>query len=205
MSSTTKCQSGRPVVKRRSLLFGAGVAAAMLAPRTFAAMPGGFTYHLDREGNAISVRLHGQEVDRMESLAPAAIAVHPNGRFVYVVNAVGEYEFLPRGTVESHAVADGGRTLHFLARTPLSLSATFPSDIAMSPDGRHAVVAIAGGGAYNVLPVATGSGVLQAPSQIVKRYGVVPERVAFDPSGRTLFGGAGEIFGFENGLLQLHA
>jgi 6-phosphogluconolactonase len=197
MSSTTKCPSAR--LKRRNLL-GAGIAAALLAPRNFAAVRG-VEYHVDREGNAISVRRDNAEIGRIESHSPVAIAVHPSGRFVYVVNAVGEYEFLPRGTVETFEVVDDG-ALRLIGTTPLSLSGTFPSDISLSPDGRHAVVAIAGGKAYNVLPVGA-DGTLEEPSQIVKRYDVEPERVAFDVTGQKLYGGAGETFRFENGRIEV--
>ncbi len=204
MSSTTKCQSAPRVVNRRSFI-GVGFAAAAFVA---AKMSKGFEYHLDRKGSAISIRRrsrsdNGEWIQRIESPSPAAIALSPNGRFAYVVNAIGEYEFLPRGTVESYEITDGGSGLRLLGVTPLSLSGTFPSDIALSPDGRYAVVAIAGGRAYNVLPVKEADGVLDAPVQIVKRYGVAPERVAFARTGQTLYGSAGETFRFENGRIEI--
>jgi 6-phosphogluconolactonase (cycloisomerase 2 family) len=187
---------------------GTGLAAALLAPRSFGALPGGFAYHLDRAGNAISIRRassSGEEIRRIASRSPAAVALHPNGRWMYVVNAVDEYEYLPRGTVESYELKDGGKDLRLVETTPLSLSGIFPSDIALSPDGHYAVVAVAGGGSYNVLPVAPDSGMLQQPIQIIKRCGVVPDRVAFAPSGRILYAGGGEIFHFNNGRIEILA
>lgn len=168
--------------------------AALLGPRGFA-MVGDVSYSL-ADGSVV-MRRGGVEVARVASASPVALAAHPGGRFLYVVNAVGEYEFLPRGTVETY-----DSELRLLATTPLSLSGIFPSDIALSPDGRYAVVAIAGGRAYNVLPVDR-DGVLSAPVQIVKRYDVQPERVVFDPTGRMLYGGAGETFGFVNGRIEV--
>lgn len=179
-------------MRRRDLF---AVSAALLAPRGFAAM-GSMSYAL-ADGEVVA-RRDGVEVARVASASPVAVAVHPNGRFVYVVNAVGEFEFLPRGTVQTYDALD----LQLLATTPLSLSGTYPSDIALSPDGRYAVVAIAGGRAYNVLPVGP-DGVLRDPVQIVKRYGVAPERVAFDVTGSKLYGGAGEQFGFVNGRIEV--
>jgi len=178
-------------VLRRHLLLGSGVAAVAAGTAR-----GDVEYRIV-EGGFLTAHRGGIEVARVASASPVAVTVHPNGRFVYVVNAIGEYEFLPRGTVETYD-AD----LRLVATTPLSLSGTFPSDIALSPDGRHAVVAIAGGRAYNVLPVGS-NGVPGAPSQIVKRYGVEPDRVAFDVTGRRLYGGAGETFAFVNGRIEV--
>jgi DNA-binding beta-propeller fold protein YncE len=179
-------------MRRRDLF--AVTTAALLGPRGFA-VARDVEYRI--EGDFVTARRSGVEIGRVLSASPVALAAHANGRFLYVVNAVGEYEFLPRGTVETYDTA-----LRLLATTPLSLSGTYPSDITLSPDGRYAVVAIAGGRAYNVLAVGAG-GILGAPVQVVKRYGLEPDRVAFDVTGRKLYGGAGESFGFVNGRIEV--
>ncbi|BDC48144.1 hypothetical protein F183_A04600 [Bryobacterales bacterium F-183] len=177
-------------MRRRDLF----AVAALLGPRGFAVVRD-VEYRI--EDGFVTARRGGVEIARVASASPVSLAAHPNGGFLYVVNAVGEYEFLPRGTVETYDL-----DLRLLAKTPLSLSGVYPSDIALSPDGRYAVVAITGGRAYNVLPVGA-DGVLREPVQIVKRYGVEPERVAFDVTGRKVYGGAGESFGFVNGRLEV--
>jgi 6-phosphogluconolactonase len=82
--------------------------------------------------------------------APASLTIHPNRRLLYAVNQVAEHQRLPRGSVESFTIDGDGRLAAF-SETSLSLSATHPSHLALSPDGKKAVVAIHGGGAYNLL------------------------------------------------------
>ena len=87
------------------------------------------------------------------SAAPSSLALDASERFLYAVNEVDEYEGLPSGTVEAYAIDAADGTLTFVNRQSLSLSATAPRHAAVSPDGRSLVVAVHGGGAYNVLPL----------------------------------------------------
>lgn len=105
-----------------------------------------------------------------------AYAVHPTQRFAYVVHDVAEVDHLPRGAVDTYAVGPRG-SLAWLARQPLSLSATHPKDLAVSPDGTVVIVAAHGGEALNVLPIAA-DGTLGRPTQIVKLLHA-PRRVRF--------------------------
>ncbi|MBB5343934.1 lactonase family protein [Tunturibacter empetritectus] len=82
--------------------------------------------------------------------APASLTVHPNRRILYAVNQVDSHQHLPTGSVETFTLAPDGRLAAF-SKTSLSLSATLPRHLALSPDGKRAVVAIHGGGAYNLL------------------------------------------------------
>lgn len=111
--------------------------------------------------------------ERLDSTAterPTALAAHPRHPVVYVANGVNIYRNEPRGTVEAfHLNPENGR-LELLARQPLSLSATEPRSLAVSPDGRKLLVAAFGGGAYNVLPIDP-SGLPGAPSTILKQVG----------------------------------
>ena len=87
------------------------------------------------------------------SVSPAFLALDPTQRYLYAVNDKDTHEGLPTGTIEAYAIDahDGGLTL--INRQPLSLSGIRPRHLAVSPDGRSVVVAIDGGGAYNVLPI----------------------------------------------------
>ncbi len=107
----------------------------------------------------------------------------------YAANDVDEFEGLPRGTVDVYA----GRSL--VQRQPLSLSATHPRGLVISPDNRYLVVAAFGGGVYNVLPVKP-DGTLEPVCGIFKEVGcgphpteqtsAHPHSLTFDPSGRFL-------------------
>jgi 6-phosphogluconolactonase (cycloisomerase 2 family) len=128
---------------------------------------------------------------------PSFLALHPNQRFLYAVNEIDSYHGLPSGTVEAFAIDPDHGHLTSLNRQPLSLSAVRPRHLAVSPDGRNLVVAVSGGGAYNVLPIAT-DGHLGQVSGILKEVGSGPnpdhqqasrpQMVIFDPTARHLLG-----------------
>jgi 6-phosphogluconolactonase len=67
---------------------------------------------------------------------------------------VGEHEGLARGTIETFHIDSFSGCLTSVGKTPLSLSATGPRHMALSPDGTILAVAAYGGGVYNLLPVA---------------------------------------------------
>jgi 6-phosphogluconolactonase (cycloisomerase 2 family) len=128
---------------------------------------------------------------------PSCLALHPNQRFLYAVNEIDSYHGLPSGTVEAFAIDPDHGRLTLLDRQPLSLSAIRPRHLAVSPDGRSLVVAVSGGGAYNVLPIAT-DGRLGKVWGILKEVGSGPnpthqqashpQMVIFDPTARHLLG-----------------
>jgi 6-phosphogluconolactonase (cycloisomerase 2 family) len=137
---------------------------------------------------------HWRPLGSVASDHPSFLTLHPNERFLYAVNEVDRYENLPSGAVEAYAIdaKDGNFTL--LNRQPLSLSATLPRHMAVSPDGRALVVAVHGGGAYNVLPIDK-DGKLGRVSGILKETGSGPDQdqqaahpqmVRFDRMGRLL-------------------
>jgi 6-phosphogluconolactonase (cycloisomerase 2 family) len=115
-------------------------------------------------------------------------------RFLYAVNEVNEYEGLPTGTVEAYAIDASDGSLKLVNRQRLSLSATAPRHAAVSPDGRALVVAVHGGGSYNVLPLGK-DGSVGAVSGILKETGsgphdeqrsAHPQMVVFDRAGRVV-------------------
>ncbi len=149
---------------------------------------------------------------------PSCLALHPNQRFLYAVNEIDSYHGLPSGAVEAFAIDPDHGRLTLLNRQPLSLSAIKPRHLAVSPDGRSLVVAVSGGGAYNVLPIAP-DGRPGKVSGILKEVGSGPnpdhqqashpQMVIFDPTARHLLGtdlGSDRVnvFTLSNDKLTLH-
>ena len=149
------------------------------------------------------------------SRLPVSLALHPVRQFLYVANAVDEHEHLPRGTVEAYKIDVHDGSLVLINRQPLSLSGTRPRHIAVSPDGNHLVVAIHGGGTYNVLPIAP-DGTMGRVSQILKEVGsgahpvyqasAHPHTVVFNETGKYILAtdeGCDRIsvFAFQNGRM----
>jgi 6-phosphogluconolactonase (cycloisomerase 2 family) len=126
---------------------------------------------------------------------PSFLALHPNQRFLYAVNEIDSYQGLPMGTVEAYGIHPHSGNLSLLNRQPLSLSGVLPKHLAISPDGRSLVVAVHGGGAYNLLPIRE-DGHLERVSGIVKETGsgpnvehqdsAHPQMVIFDRTGQHL-------------------
>jgi 6-phosphogluconolactonase len=128
------------------------------------------------------------------SAAPSSLVLDASERFLYAVNEIDEYEGLPSGTVEAYAIDAANGSLKLVNRQRLSLSATAPRHAAVSPDGSALVVAVHGGGAYNVLPLGK-DGSVGAVSAILKETGsgphgeqrsAHPQMVVFDRAGRVV-------------------
>jgi len=131
------------------------------------------------------------------SNSPSFLTLHPSQRFLYAINEVDNYQGLPSGAIEAYAIDPQHGHLTLLNRQPLSLSGIMPRHMAVSPDGNNVVVAVHGGGAYNVLPIGS-EGHLGRVSGIAKETGSGPneehqeashpQMVMFDTSGRHLLG-----------------
>jgi 6-phosphogluconolactonase len=127
------------------------------------------------------------------SVSPAFLALDPTQRFLFAVNDKNTHEGLPTGTIEAYAVDSHDGRLTLINRQPLSLSGVRPRHLAISPDGRKVVVAIDGGGAYNVLPVGE-DGRLGRVSGILKETGSGPNREHQDAAHpqMVMFDGTGQ-------------
>jgi 6-phosphogluconolactonase len=106
---------------------------------------------------------------------PSCLALHPTRKFMYAVNEIDEYEGLPRGAVEAYSIDARDGQLTLLNRQPLSLSAMAPRHAIVSPDGSNLIVAVHGGGSYNVLPIRR-DGFLERVSGILKEVGSGPDQ-----------------------------
>lgn len=158
-----------------------------------------FAYVASKDGEDEGVHAYAMRGRRWERLQtvnsnkPVALALAPNQRFLYAVNEVDSHRSLPAGTIEAFAIGRDGR-LTSLNRRELSLSATMPRHAAVTPDGRHLVVAVRGGGAYNMLPIGE-DGSLGRVSGMLKEVGVEhrgpngkaqPQMIAFDRMGQVV-------------------
>jgi 6-phosphogluconolactonase len=114
-------------------------------------------------------------VQTIASDQPSCLALHPSRNFLYAVNEIAEYHGLPTGTVEAYGIDARDGRLTLLNRRPLSLSAVNPRYLAISPDGSTLIVAVHGGGSYNLLPIRA-DGFLERVSGIFKEVGSGPDR-----------------------------
>jgi 6-phosphogluconolactonase len=206
---------------RREFVRGAaGVVALPHLPQTVAASaPPQFAYVASGEGSLDVFSLRGdrwKSTQRVPSRAPAFILLSAAQRTLYVANEVDVHDGLPRGTVESFHIDPFEGHLTLLDRQPLTLSATRPRHMALSPDGKLLAVAAYGGAIYNLFPIAE-DGSLDQPSGIFKQAGcgpyvqsqasAHPHTLIFDASGRHLlssdFGSDRlNVFAVEGGRLE---
>jgi 6-phosphogluconolactonase (cycloisomerase 2 family) len=122
-------------------------------------------------------------VQQIASAAPAAIAI--TGHTLYAANDIHLHDRLPRGSVEWFSIAKNGR-LAAMGRVALSLSATHPRSLAVSPDGKWLAVASYADGIYNLFAIAS-DGSLGAPCGIFKDTGCAhPHALHFDATGTRL-------------------
>ena len=145
------------------------------------------------------------------SRAPVALAKHPTGQWLYVLNEIEEYNGLPSGSIESYQIDPDTGRLMLLGRYPLSLSAVMPRHLAIAPDGKKLIVSVHGGGMYNVLPISE-DGRLARMRDIFKETGrgprpgqeaAHPQAVIFDSIGRAIAADLGcdrlTVFALEDG------
>ena len=157
-----------------------------------------FAYVASGEGAVHVFLVQGErwtKIQRVSSPAPGCVLLSPSQQTLYVANEVDAHEGLPRGAVEAFRIDPLDGRLTLLSRRPLSLSATRPRHMALSPDGKLLAVAAYGGGIYNVFSVAEDGGLVRSPT-IFKDAGcgdnpqlqgaAHPHSLLFDASGRRL-------------------
>jgi 6-phosphogluconolactonase len=220
-SSTTRCRSvdnpGNGWTRREFLRGAAGVVAVNQFPKAMG--PTQFAYVGCGDDSLRVFRVQGEawtEIQRVASRAPAYVLLSPSQQTLYVANDVDEHEGQARGTVEAFHIhpEDGRMTL--VSRTALSLSATRPQHLAVSPDRKLLAVAAYGGGIYNLIAIAQ-DGSLGRVDSIFKDAGcgphaqlqasAHPHTLLFDAGGRHLlssdFGSDRlSVFALEDGGLR---
>jgi 6-phosphogluconolactonase len=103
-----------------------------------------------------------------EAARPTFLAVHPSGRLLYAVNAVGEFQGQKTGAVSAFALDATTGELRLLNQQPSG--GTGPCHVTVDLAGRHALVANYGGGSVACLPI-DAEGRLQPPSCVIQHAG----------------------------------
>lgn len=181
-SFTTRCRSvlsgdarGEAFTRRDFVRCAAGLVALPHLP--FGVAPSQeFAYVASGDGSLHVFLARGERWTRIQqvtSRATACVLLSPDQTTLYVANDVEEHEGKPRGTVEAFHVDPRDGRLSLSSRQALSLSATRPRHMAISPDGKLLAVATYGGGIYNLLPISP-DGSLRPPSAIFKDAGCGP-------------------------------
>ena len=136
---------------------------------------------------------HWRAIQTLPTATPAHLEPHPELPILYVTHTIDLWQNLPRGAVSAYDIHRTASTLTLRNTQPLSLSAIRPRHAAVSPDGKHLLVAAGQGGLYNLLPIAS-DGTLGAPAAIRKEHGAFdssqakiahPRHVIFHPSHAT--------------------
>jgi 6-phosphogluconolactonase len=160
---------------------------------TFTRMPphprgGAEGIHVCRLDSATGAFTLLQEVTGVDS--PSFVALHPNGGFLYAVNAVPEHDGRPGGSVSAFAIDPATGHLTPLNRQPAHGAG--PCHVSVDPSGRWALAASYGSGSVVVLPIRS-DGSLGPASDVVQHAGAsVHERqqgphahsLTLDPAGR---------------------
>ena len=110
--------------------------------------------------------------------APRSPILHPTHDILYVVHDTSDYLSLPRASISAWSIDRSSGELRQLARVPLTLSATHPQHLAISPDGRTLLVSATGGGAYNIFSLAADGSILPSPHAL-KQTGHGPHPLQF--------------------------
>ena len=134
----------------------------------------------------------GAPFTSLVSGGPYGLAVHPNGKFLYVADR--NVSRIVGNTINS----DG--TLTTLVGLPFTTGAN-PIGMALDPSGKHLYTANSGDGTISAFNVDANSGALTAIGSAVA-VGAAPYSLAVDPTGKFLYvtnpqgGAAGTITGF---------
>ena len=111
----------------------------------------------------------------VETVSPSFLAVHPNRRFVYAANEIGEFNGKPGGAVSAFSIdAATGRLTLLNQQTS---GGGGPCHLVVDKAGKNALVANYGGGSVTVLPVKEDGRLGEATSFIQHTgSGVNPQR-----------------------------
>jgi 6-phosphogluconolactonase len=103
-----------------------------------------------------------------EGARPTFLAIHPNERFLYAVNAVGEFQGQKSGAVSAFALDARSGELRLLNQQPSGGAG--PCHVVVDRDGRNVLVANYGSGSVACLPL-DGEGRLKPPSSAIQHVG----------------------------------
>ncbi|MFZ0759969.1 MAG: lactonase family protein [Candidatus Sulfotelmatobacter sp.] len=110
-----------------------------------------------------------------ETINPSFLAVHPNHRFLYAVNEVGEYKGQKSGVVSAFKIDSATGKLTFLNQ--VASGGADPCYITVDKTGKYVLVANYTGGSVAVFPVLADGGLGEASAFVQHTgHGTNPER-----------------------------
>lgn len=114
-------------------------------------------------------------VGSVESENPSFLAIHPNGRFLYAVNEISEFNGEKAGAISAFSICDETAELSFINQQ--STGGPGPCHLNIDATGRYAAVANYGGGSTCLLPINENGSLVEA-SDFVQHKGssVNPKR-----------------------------
>jgi 6-phosphogluconolactonase (cycloisomerase 2 family) len=175
-----KLSDNRTHWNRRTFLATSGLAAAAtITPRLLAAE---FT-----KPASIACVAHGNHIQLFHARAttwlplteptachaPRCLALHPTRDVLYIAHDAEQYRNLPRAYISGFSIDRGAGSLQLVGEFPLTLSATRPQHLSISPDGSALLVSATGGGAYNIFALAP-DGSIDPDPQAMKQTGRGP-------------------------------
>jgi len=110
-----------------------------------------------------------------DSTSPAFLALHPNGRFLYAANEVGDYQGQKSGAVSAFAIDPASGKLTLLNQ--LASRGASPCQLSLDKTGKHVLVANYYGGSVIVYPVLADGSLGEATAFIQHQgHSVNPQR-----------------------------
>src|SRR5262245_16282256 len=129
-----------------------------------------------------------------ESTNPSFLAIHPNQRFLYAVNEVGDFEGKKTGAISAFAIDPKTGDLTLLNQQ--ASGGDGPCHLVVDKEGKNVLAANYGGGSACVLPI-TADGKLGEATSVIQHKGssVNPKRqeaphahsINLDPANRFAF------------------
>ncbi len=104
-----------------------------------------FIFDMDTKTGQLTPSVAGPETPN-----PTFLTIHPNGKFLYAVNEIDDFEGKKAGSVSAYSIAADG-SLSLLNQQ--SSVGDGPCYITLDPSKKHALIANYGGGSVAVLPV----------------------------------------------------
>lgn len=104
---------------------------------------------------------------------PSFLAIHPNHRFLYAANEIGDFEGKPVGGVSAYAIDSATGRLTLLNRQ--SSGGSGPCHVSVDCQGKNVLVANYNGGSVAVLPI-DDAGRLQPASCFIQHKGTGPNK-----------------------------
>lgn len=127
-----------------------------------------YAYHFDaQKGQLTSIGVAAETVD------PSFLAVHPNGKYLYAVKEIGNFNGAVSGAVSSFAIDAKTGTLKFLNQVPTRGAG--PCYVSLDKTGTYVLVANYDSGSIASFPV-QGDGSLGTASGFVQHSGTGPDK-----------------------------